>query len=164
MKRFYLKYVIILLLAYFSSTTVYSQNSKWVVVKLKDGQVNSYLLKDVVRITAEQDSLILRSNDIKASYLKSSVSRYFVIKENELEDDIHAVIQEGITVEHVGRDVLKITGLPVDSQISVYGSNGMLFKQFTVGSNTALITLESLPSGVYILHSASIGSIKVVKK
>lgn len=164
MYRFFLKSIFVVLLLMISVVNASAQDTKWMVLELSNGLTNSFLLDNNYRINVEQDSVILNSENIRASYPKTTVRKYYVVKGANLQDEVESVIADGISVEHIAPNVLRIVGLPQNASVTVHGSNGVMYHKETVTSTSTILTLAPYPSGVYIIHSPGIGSIKVVKK
>lgn len=149
--------LLLLSLILFSGITTRADNEA-LNLEMKDGTVHSFLLSNEPTITLGDDLLVVTTSDgTTASYDLYEVSKYTfgsstgissVFTSGDVERDGDCIIFHGITDGKV--TVTSLSGIAANVEVSS-------------GSDGTVVSLSSLPSGIYIVKVNNV-VIKISKK
>lgn len=139
-----------------------ASSDTWVVLKMKGGMTQAFLVPGQMTIKTEKDSLRLTSAKMEVAYEKRMVEGYSFQKDNDMPTDIEEITEKGISVRYLDEDRVEINGISTNTAVRIYGINGIEYKNLINGDNdTMVISLGSLPHGTYIIRIEGVGGIKV---
>lgn len=144
------------------SIAAFAGTDTWVVVRMKGGMTQAYLVPGRMIVKTEGDLLRLTSEKMEVAYEKKMVEGYFFQRDDDMPTDIEQVMQKGITVEQMGEGKVVIKGMATNAAVRVYGINGLEYKNCTSkGDDAVVVGLGELPPGVYIINIEGVGAVKV---
>lgn len=157
MKRFLLHIILL-----FVPVLAFADADTWVVLRMKGGMTQAYLVPGRMIVKADADSIRLTSEKMEVAYSKQMVEGYFFQRDDDMPTEIEAVAEKGITVEYLAEDKILIKGIATNTAVKVYGINGIEYKNSSSHFGDAVvISLKSLPRGTYIIQLKNIGAIKI---
>lgn len=159
MKRFFLNIIFLLV-----AVSAYADTDTWVVLRMKGGMTQAYLVPGRMIIRTETDSIRLTSTKMEVAYAKPMVEGYYFQRDDDIPTEIEEVRDKGIAVKYISKDKVEINGIATNTAVRVYGINGIEYKNCTnAEGDTIVISLASLPSGTYIIKIENIGTIKILR-
>lgn len=157
-----MKRVFLHILFLFVAFSAFAGTDTWVVLKMKGGMTQAFLVPGQMKVKTEADTIRLTSSKMEVAYPKTMVKGYFFQKDNDMPTDIEEIQQKGISVKYLGEDCVEIDGISTNTAVKVYGINGIEYKNCCTSVGDAIvISLRSLPQGTYIIRVEGVGAIKV---
>lgn len=132
-----------------------------VVVETTGGERMEYLLSDLPRITQSADAVTLTTTNTTVELSPESISKVYLAASSP------TAVQE--VKSPVGDVRLKesqlfLSGYQPGARVSLYHADGQLLQHKSIGDDgTLTLSLEQLPSGIYIVKTNH-QSIKIIKK
>lgn len=158
MKVLWLTIALLLLIAL--KAIAQSAEHQCVVVETKDGERMEYLLSDNPRIVHRNAMVELTSNTVSVEFPSSNVSKVYLSTTTSAVEKIKAAEGE----IHMYQDVILMKGFGVNEPVALYGTNGnLLWQQSTDGNGQLVVSLNSLPKGIYIFKTKH-QSFKIIRK
>ena len=163
MNRFIIKSILSLALALGAYAVGCAQTA--IVVKMLDGTKNVVLLSapesdasQVPQVTFDGDDIVIRG-DHELRLAMSDVRHYVYSFDpsgvNVVKDDSPTIVY--------GRDRIIVTGRGDGGPVTVYSVNGAAVRRVTAPGGEAVIPIEDLPQGVYVLTTGQ-SSYKFLKR
>ena len=135
-------------------------------VTLTDGTIDTYIVADHLNVDLDADSVYVSTIDISFAYEVGVVESYtFADITTGIEEVLNSDNEEGIVFKYVDGKTVVIRGCKPNSLIQVYSLSGQKQKvEMAKYENGADVSLQSLPTGTYIVSVKNGKSIKVVKR
>lgn len=127
-----------------------------IIISTKDGTVAEFYLVDDPVITYQDNLLVVRSNKREIS-VEAEQLQSFDFKPSET-TGIDA------TMTDYNTEGSSLSGLPAGSKVQIFNTGGRLIRTSTVSADgKAIVDIDSLPEGVYIIKTSK-SSFKVTNK
>lgn len=133
----------------------------YLILWFKNGDKNSVRLAEYPKVTYADDKIIVTTFNTEYSYTATEVRKMTLCDSEDGNDmdGIENVCEDG----HNGRDISLTHGTP-GSKLCIYNASGNLLEQYTVDTDGRLrYSLDSYPSGIYIIKSGEI-TYKIIKR
>ena len=129
-------------------------------LQLNNGKTIVFLLDEMPEVTFSENKLIVQTEKTYAEYPLVDIARFDF---QSVPTGVNALKDKEIRVTDNGNDEWEIKG-DVTTAISVYCLSGKIARAKIYSSgNSHVVSLQSLPSGVYIISFAG-QKLKVIKK
>lgn len=153
-----MKNKIILFLLLFFAVGLSAQGQTALVVELRDGSCASFLLAEQPKITFEGEMMSIVSSKTDMEFVRSEVKKYRFV------DSVASIAEvEDASQATFDGNTLIVSGLSDETVVTVYTLSGLSVKKSTPSSGVCTISLESLPSALYIVNYNNT-TIKILKK
>ena len=140
----------VLLAMLIDSQTVCAQR---LVIWQKDGSKVSFNLDEQPKTTFTADNLVITTATSTLNYPLVKVQRY-TYEGGTL--SVHELKSEGIVISHEGDNIIA-KGLAIGSTVAIYRIDGtQLLTKCSDASDRVMLSLGSLPSGVYMIKAGEI--------
>ena len=140
----------VLLAILIDSQTVCAQR---LVIWQKDGSKVSFNLDEQPKTTFTADNLVITTATSTLNYPLAKVQRY-TYEGGTL--SVRDLMAEGIVISHEADNIV-IKGLALGKTVAVYRIDGtQLLTKCSDGSDRVMLSLGSLPSGVYMIKAGEI--------
>lgn len=161
MKRTLLRFIFTSLLAAMSSTLHAADEVETLIILMKNGSENAFLLKDKPKVTFEGTSLKVSAATGDVSFALADVMRFTYAKKST--SGISEQVENPTGVSFEG-DVLVISQLKANTTASIYALDGKLIRQLKPQrAGTYRISLSELPSGLYLVKADNV-TYKITKR
>ena len=132
-----------------------------VVVETTDGERMEYLLSDLPRITQSADAVTLTTSNTSVELSAESISKvYLAVSSPTAVQKVKTPVGSALLKE----SLLFLSGFQPGERVSLYHADGRLLMHRSISSGgTLTLSLEQLPSGIYIVKTNH-QSIKIIKK
>ncbi len=131
------------------------------VLHLKDGSQVTYFLSSRPKLSFDAGMLKLATSQVEVSYPVTNLKRYtFEMK------DLTAIVGVGNTGQmiRIEDNEVRFSGFASGELLEVYAADGRKVASSSVGANgNAIVSLQDLPAGVYMVHHG-LTTYKIVKK
>ena len=153
-----------IMVAYSVPAVAQQDNGVWrttIIIKTLDGGKAEYLIDSDTNVSIEQPNLVIETDGMVLTYelenmKQVSYGRKFI------SSGIDSPALEGGKPIVVGKEMLFLSGLPVNTLVSVYNTEGKtVMSQHCSGD--AQVSLQELPSGVYFVKFNN-ETCKILKK
>lgn len=150
-----MKKLLLLLILFFSSVTMYAEGKKVLSVLMKDGTSVYFLLAEKPLITFQNDEVKIVSDKDEATMKRTLVERFEFVSEiptgiEDVED-----LEEKVACENfeLAGDAVYISGLTPGCKVLLLSVNGQVLASEVAGENGCVtLQLEALPSGIYLVN------------
>ena len=150
-----MKKLLLLLILFFSSVTMYAEGKKVLSVLMKDGTSVYFLLAEKPLITFQNDEVKIVSDKDEATMKRTLVERFEFVSEiptgiEDVED-----LEEKVACENfeLAGDAVYISGLTPGCKVQLLSVNGRVLASEVAGENGCVtLQLEALPSGIYLVN------------
>lgn len=133
------------------------------IIKMKSGDVKSFLLSDKPVITFDSEHLNVTSTDFSTTY-DNVESIYFQDNTTTSINNADKLPQAQFVFKFTDSHTITITGCSLEDRLTVYSLNGMnISADVERTSDSIVINLENLPKGFYIIRVNS-QSFKIQKR
>ena len=157
-----MKYLFLNIVFFLVAVSTYADTDTWVVLRMKGGMTQAYLVPGRMIIKTDSDSIRLTSTKMEVSYAKPMVEDYYFQRDDDIPTEIEEVREKGIAVKYISEDKVEINGITTNTAVRVYGINGIEYKNCTnAEGDTIVISLASLTPSTYIIIIEGVGTIKV---
>lgn len=135
------------------------------VLLLKNGDIQTFFLKDKPDVTFEGENLKLSSINDTVVYPRAMIDNFHFVDASII-DNIEQVEKNELRIVHQNNQDICVYGLKdTDKSIMVYDINGRrCHAQITYGDSASNISLETLNKGAYIIKIGNRQSIKITKR
>ena len=131
------------------------------IVQLKDGSQTAFFLKDKPQVTFDGPNLKVTSTAGDTSFALSDVLRFTYAKKDPT--GIDEMVTDPTGVDFQG-DVLVISQLNANGDVSVYALDGKLLRQLKAShAGTYRLNLSELPAGLYLVKADNV-TYKILKR
>lgn len=137
------------------------------VVKLKDGSEEKYVLKERPEAWPSGSQLRIQSTTVSTAYERSDIERFYFLDKDGNPSGIKAVteVDTELTVRQLSNGRLQVSGLADGDAVRVFDLSGRLLNTVMGnGSNSLSIDLSQQPKGVYIININNKRTIKLQVK
>lgn len=156
MKRF-----LLLMLLTVSYSAMQADQVQSLIVQLKDGSQTAFFLKDKPQVTFDGPNLKVTSTAGDTSFALSDVLRFTYAKKDPT--GIDEMVTDPTGVDFQG-DVLVISQLNANGDVSVYALDGKLLRQLKAShAGTYRLNLSELPAGLYLVKADNV-TYKILKR
>lgn len=156
MKRF-----LLLMLLTVSYSAMQADQVQSLIVQLKDGSQTAFFLKDKPQVTFDGPNLKVTSTAGDTSFALSDVLRFTYAKKDPT--GIDEMVTDPTGVDFQG-DVLVISQLKANGDVSVYALDGKLLRQLKAShAGTYRLNLSELPTGLYLVKADNV-TYKILKR
>ena len=132
-----------------------------VVVETTGGERMEYLLSDLLRITRSADAVTLTTTNTTVELSAESILKVYLATSSP------TAVQEvksPVGDVRLKESLLFLSGYQPGARMSLYQADGQLLQHKSIGDDgTLTLSLEQLPSGIYIIKTNH-QSIKIIKK
>ena len=135
----------------------YAESYEGILVTLVDGTTTTISFSEKPVIKFQSDKLVVHSDAVSTEFDRTKVSRFNYVTDLS---GIEGIDRSEISIGNNG-STLYLSGLPTDSAIDVYSSDGKLLESVRATGNHT-IEISGLPAGVYIVSVNGV-STKIVK-
>ena len=150
-----MKKLLLLLILFFSSVTMYAEGKKVLSVLMNDGTSVYFLLAEKPLITFQNDEVKIVSDKDEATMKRTLVERFEFVSEiptgiEDVED-----LEEKVACENfeLAGDAVYISGLTPGCKVQLLSVNGQVLASEVAGENGCVtLQLEALPSGIYLVN------------
>lgn len=140
--------------------TVKAANST-LVVELTNGQTANYLLQDKPILTMEGTRLNIKTDDVQTYYERSQVKKlYFTDGSTGTKE----MLKDALVYKQTDADHLEISGLSQNDRIAIYNTSGVQVGSVSRDSDKAVVSLNGLQRGVYLVRIGKSQTIKFIRK
>ena len=144
-----------------SSTLHAADEVETLIILMKNGSENAFLLKDKPKVTFEGTSLKVSAATGDVSFALADVMRFTYAKKST--SGISEQVENPTGVSFEG-DVLVISQLKANTTASIYALDGKLIRQLKPQrAGTYRISLSELPSGLYLVKADNV-TYKITKR
>lgn len=150
-----MKKLLLLLMLFFCSVTIFAEGKDVLGVMMKDGTSVYFLLAEKPLITFQNDEVKIVSEKDEATMKRTLVDRFEFVAEvptgiEDVEELDEKVASENL--ELTG-DAVYISGLTPGCKVQLLSVNGQVLMSEVAGENGCVtLLLEALPSGVYLVN------------
>lgn len=144
-----MKKIFILIIGIIISSVLYAQEKNALIVKLTDGNTNTFVLSDRPVVTMLEGNVTI-SGSASATYLRSEVEKFYF----DFVDvtGVEFVYGENIMVHYVDGENVRITGLKENVVAILTTLDGKVINtQKSDAIGRVVISLKNYPKGVYII-------------
>jgi len=137
------------------------------VVRLKNGHEEKYLLKDRPSAWPSGSKLNIGTTTLSASYERTDIEEFYFLDKNGNSSSIKDIAQNepDLTVRQLSQGRLQVDGLEDGGIVRVYDISGRLLNTMkTDGVSPVSIDLSQQPKGVYIININNSRTIKIQVK
>ena len=146
-----MKRLLLLMLLAGSYITMQADQVQTLIVQLKNGSQTAFFLKDKPQVKFEGTNLKVTSTVGDTSFALSDVLRFTYAKKDPT----------GVNFQG---DVLVISQLKANGDVSVYALDGKLLRQLKAShAGTYRLNLSELPAGLYLVKADNV-TYKIVKR
>lgn len=133
---------------------------KRLCVDLASGQCEYYNLEDMPVVTLPDDRMEVKTNAVQAAYQRSEVTG-FLITEDEIDALAPAAAADAYTFTYVGG----IVTVCADSlgAVTLFGADGAEIVRAAASEGRAILNINNLPAGVYVVAPVGHKSVKIIK-
>ena len=150
-----MKKLLLLLILFFSSVTMYAEGKKVLSILMKDGTSVYFLLAEKPFITFQNDEVKIVSDKDEATMKRTLVERFEFVAEvptgiEDVED-----LEEKVACENfeLAGDAVYISGLTPGCKVQLLSVNAQVLASEVAGENGCVtLQLEALPSGIYLVN------------
>ena len=139
-----------------------SATDKLLVIETADGSKTVFALSANPELTFSGQTMLLNVGAQSHSFEIADVAQYY------FEDDVTAIDKLGavkLRLRHAGNNKIIVEGLSPTSDVRLYSVDGSQMPVITtVADGKAIISLSSLPKGIYIISANKNQNIKIYKK
>ena len=154
--------IIVLLTLLFATTSMLHAQKPQLVVWQKNGQKVYYELAEQPVTTFENGLLVIKTSMATVEYQLENMLRYTY--EGVKSTGIEAMEETGGVKVKQTENELTISQLKKETEVRLFDANGRLLKAtMSDGYNPVIISLSTLPSGLYIIKTDS-QTIKIMKR
>lgn len=145
-----MKRIVILLSCILSVAFVSADDYNALIVKLCNGDTNTYMLSENPKVTVPESSIVIKNSSVSTTYERSEVEKfYFEYVDTETGID---KLNDTSVVFRMNESEICISGLDCDAVVSVTTLDGrIVFSTQCDTSGSVSIELSSLKEGVYVL-------------
>ncbi|MBE6318938.1 MAG: T9SS type A sorting domain-containing protein [Bacteroidales bacterium] len=136
----------------------HAESYEGILVMLVDGTTTTISFSEKPVIKFQSDKLVVHSDAVSTEFDRLKVARFNYVTDLSGVDGID---RSAVTIGNNG-STLYLSGLPTDSAIDVYSSDGKLLESVRATSNHT-IEISGLPAGVYIVSVNGV-STKITKQ
>lgn len=141
----------------------WADSNTWVVLRMKGGASQAYLIPGRMIVRTEKDSIRLTSPMMEVAYPKTMVEGYFFQSDDDIPTEIEDVIASSLSVRHLNEDEVIISGIGTNVAVRVYGVNGIEHPATCEYIGEAVVvSLRNLPKGTFLIRIEGKQTIKVV--
>ena len=161
-----MKKLLLLLILFFSSVTMYAEGKKVLSVLMKDGTSVYFLLAEKPLITFQNDEVKIVSKNDEATMKRALVDRFEFVAEvptgiEDVEELDEKVASENL--ELTG-DAVHISGLLPGCRVQLLSVNGQVLMSAVADDNGCVtLSLDALASGIYLVNYNEV-TIKFIKR
>ena len=156
-----MKRLLLLMLLAGSYITMQADQVQTLIVQLKNGSQTAFFLKDKPQVKFEGTNLKVTSTVGDTSFALSDVLRFTYAKKDPT--GISETVTDPTGVNFQG-DVLVISQLKANGDVSVYALDGKLLRQLKAShAGTYRLNLSELPAGLYLVKTDNV-TYKIVKR
>ena len=124
-----MKKILVLITYLLVSSMAYSEEPNTLVIKLRDGNINTYFLSEKPTVTFPNGDVVISNGTINTRYMRSEVERFYFIFDD-------------------GSDI----GTVSLNNVAFYFLDGKnISTQKSDGTDSITVSLGNLPNGVYII-------------
>lgn len=150
-----MKKLLLLLMLFFCSVTMFAEGKDVLGVMMKDGTSVYFLLAEKPLITFQNDEVKIVSENDEATMKRALVDRFeFVAEVPTGIEDVEG-LDEKVASENLELtgDAVHISGLLPGCRVQLLSVNGQVLMSEVAGENGCVtLLLEALPSGVYLVN------------
>ncbi len=150
-----MKKLLLLLMLFFCSVTMFAEGKDVLGVMMKDGTSVYFLLAEKPLITFQNDEVKIVSEKDEATMKRALVDRFeFVAEVPTGIEDVEG-LDEKVASENLELtgDAVHISGLLPGCRVQLLSVNGQVLMSEVAGENGCVtLLLEALPSGVYLVN------------
>ncbi len=160
-KRHIVSWILLYMLICIQNLPMQAQDSK-LIIQMKDGGIESFLLADKPTITFSDTQLNITSLSLATSYDRSTIKKFHF--EKLTSDGLDNVSPRELRVIFLDNNLIQLIGLSKSDQpIHVYDITGCMYPSTIVDSTekTVTISLENITKGTYIIKTNRNKSIKI---
>ena len=151
---------IVVLLLFIAICNDLCAQSQRLVVWMKSGEKVYYQLEERPKTTFSEGNIVITTNTIEAIYPLEQVLRYTY---ENVSSDISSLPIDNMRVTQQG-NVFTMENMKPETVVHLYSIDGKLLERFKVNSTNAIsISLETYPSGVYIIKANGV-TYKMMKR
>ena len=136
----------------------HAESYEGILVTLVDGTTTTISFSEKPVIKFQSDKLVVHSDAVSTEFDRLKVARFNYVTDLSGVDGID---RSAVTIGNNG-STLYLSGLPTDSAIDVYSSDGKLLESVRATGNHT-IEISGLPAGVYIVSINGV-STKITKQ
>lgn len=156
-----MKRLLLLMLLAGSYITMQADQVQTLIVQLKNGSQTAFFLKDKPQVKFDGTNLKVTSTVGDTSFALSDVLRFTYAKKDPT--GISETVTDPTGVNFQG-DVLVISQLKANDDVSVYALDGKLLRQLKAShAGTYRLNLSELPAGLYLVKADNV-TYKIVKR
>ena len=145
-----MKKILVLITYLLVSSMAYSEEPNTLVIKLRDGNINTYFLSEKPTVTFPNGDVVISNGTINTRYMRSEVERFYFIFDDG--SDIGTVSLNNVAFYFLDGKNIQISGLKKNTVVSVYTLDGKnISTQKSDGTDSITVSLGNLPNGVYII-------------
>ena len=119
------------------------------IMELSNGNKEVYALSDKPVVTFKGNNLSIESDKISTTYSINSIKKYYFEKGNSTEIETPSLEDSDFSFRYVDGNTIQISGA---NTAEVYNLSGMNVRE-SKGNGQIEISLENLPSGIYIIKT-----------
>ena len=131
------------------------------VVELRNGNVDNYMLAEKPQVTFSGEKCKIVSSSLTTEYDMANVLQAYF---SEDKSSVEAPMEE-FTLVFTDPDTVQLSGVPAGSAVALYSMAGSLLSSVTADANgAATVSLNGLDKGVYVIQTANNKSFKIYRK
>lgn len=158
MSKIFTTAIIAVILSMAVSVKTYADEKLTVIYK--DGSTFSYILADKPKVTFQGNNLTITAPEISDSHKMEDVRKFVT----ETTNSIEATATNEHRITYTDNNTVRLDGFKAGSTVSVFNINGMLqFQQTTGNDGSAVIPLDGLAPGQYVIATTEGKSYKIMK-
>lgn len=156
-----MKRLLLLMLLAVSWIAMQADQVQTLIVQLKNGSQTAFFLKDKPQVKFEGGNLKVTSTVGDTSFALSDVLRFTYTTKDPTGIDETVTAPTGVNFQG---DMLVISQLKANSDVSIYAVDGKQLRQLTAPhSGTYRLNLSELPAGLYLVKADNV-TYKIVKQ
>lgn len=156
-----MKFIKILLVALLLLPMTVKAANSTLVVELTNGQTANYLLQDKPILTMEGTRLNIKTDDIQTYYERSQVKKFYF---TDGSTGTKEMLKDALVYKQTDADHLEISGLSQNDRIAIYNTSGVQVGSVSRDSDKAVVSLNGLQRGIYLVRIGKSQTIKFIRK